>query len=166
MNTTALTLIAAVGGWLLSIVLACIAYLERRAQRLESTLLEALKGLAGSAQNRSIGIALVEGLWHKKYAHHVVLIPALASAAVFLLLDVDAANNRQEFHNWLRIMGLLLRHPYDKQFGAYYDEIHHALFVCYEEENSSRGIGMVSSTAEIWLKKLEAHWHIGHVANP
>jgi hypothetical protein len=84
---------------------------------------------------------------------------------VSLILDGKETDARQEFHNWLRVMTLLLKRPYEARFGSFYDEIQHALYSCTDEQGGhSGGIGMVSSTAGIWLKTIEQHWTIGHAA--
>lgn len=163
-DSKVLALIGAAGGWIVSLVLAVTAYMERRAQRHQERLVQALSKLAGSTAERNIGLALIEGWWVNTKKHDVVLIPALASVAVSLLLDDSVQRSRQEFHNWLRIMKLLLQRPYDKQFGSFYDEIHHALYCCSEEpEPNGTGIGMTPETAKLWLAKFEGKWEIGHL---
>ena len=148
------TMLAALGGWLLAGFLAFTSFLERRTQQRHGVLLKALEYLTGGSQNRSVGIALIEGLWVKRFPYAESLVPALTNQAVYLLLETESRDGRHQFHNWLRIMKLLLRVPYKEQYFEYYTEVSNALFVRIEDPSHPRGIDMAKDTAEIWFKKI------------
>jgi len=157
-------LIASIGGWTLSVVLALSQFAERRDQRKQEILCKALEKLSGSHADRNIALALIEGWWPNSKKYDTVLIPALISVAVHLLIDTKAQETRQEFLNWLRIMRLLISRPYNRELGLFYDELHHALWRCTDhEQRDPLGIGMTQETAMIWLKSIEEKWDIGHL---
>jgi hypothetical protein len=157
-------LIASIGGWRLSVILAISQFAERRDQRKEGILYKALERLSGSHADRNIALALIEGWWPNSKKYDAILMPALISVAVHLLLDTRAQETRQEFLNWLRIMRLLIRRPYNREFGLFYDELHHAVWCCTQHGQSDPvGIGMTQEAALSWLKTIEANWDIGHL---
>lgn len=159
------TVIAAVGGWLVAGILAVTAYLERRGEQRHKVLLQALEYLTGGSQKRSVGIALIEGLWEKDFPYLRSLLPALINQAVYLLLETESREGRHQFHNWLRIMDLILRAPRVPALFEQYTEISHALFLHIEAEQPlSRGIEMTKETAQIWFEKINEHAGIGSAA--
>jgi len=162
-NSTTLALVSAAGGWLLAIFLAVTSYLERRSQRRQDLLLSALGYLTGGSQKRSIGLAIIEGLWSSHNRFRKSLIPALTNQAVYLLLESSQGDARHEFHNWLRIMRLILSSKWEEEFFEFYSELADALFrraqkVDEDEEgvlSPERGIMIGPTVAGIWLEKLK-----------
>lgn len=121
-------------GWIVStassasvaIVLAIVGAYERYRLEKQNTLIRALEYLTGGSQKRSVGIALIEGLWHKEHPYYRAILPALTNQAVYLLL-VTKSKGPHQSQNFSRIMNLLLRVPYDPNFEAYFIELIEAL---------------------------------------
>lgn len=154
--------IAAVSSSAVAIVLAISGLVERRLDRRRETMLKALEYLSGDSQKRSVGIALIEGMWFDGHPYDKAIMPALVNQAVYLLLETERGGQRHEFHNWLRIMDLILRIPAKKEFHNLYCELADALYVrCEEKPPRSEGLEMSRPTAQIWLKKLSSHAGLG-----
>src|SRR5882757_7436084 len=100
-SPTLVSIIAAISSSAVAIVLAISSYYERFHREKQQTLIHALEYLTGGSQKRSVGIALIEGLWYKDYPSHRAIIPALTNQAVYLLLGTES-KKRHQFHNWLR----------------------------------------------------------------
>lgn len=155
-------IVAAIGGWLLAAILAITAYRERQTEQKYRILLQALDYLTGGSQKRSIGIALVEGLWERKSQYLRSLLPALINQAVYLLLSTKNGSGRHQFHNWLRIMELILRAPKVPELFEHYTELSHALFLHIDSNGPlPHGINVTKEVAEIWFKKINEHAEIG-----
>src|SRR5215469_10723225 len=103
--------IAALSSSAVAIVLAVSGLIERRSDRKRETMLKALEHLTGGSQKRSVGIALIEGLWYDGHPFDRAILPALVNQAVYLLFETESGNRRHQIHNWLRIMKLILRVP-------------------------------------------------------
>src|SRR6266404_6028404 len=155
MNQLMVSLIAAIGGWLVALVLAITSYLERRSQRKQELLLSGLGYLTGGSQKRSVGIAIIEGLWPSAVRFRRSLVPALTNQALYLLLESDEGDARHEFHNWLRIMNLLLSTNREDDFHDLYRELANALVIRIEDGKHKRGIEITPTTARAWLRKVE-----------
>ncbi|MHB1960055.1 MAG: hypothetical protein ACYCO5_13650 [Acidobacteriaceae bacterium] len=126
----------------------------------QQTLIEALGYLTGGSQKRSIGIALIEGLWFKGHPYYRAIIPALTNQAVYLLLETDS-KGRHQFHNWLRIMNLILRVPPEPSFHNLYIELIEALDARSEADaGQPGGIEISSPTARLWSKEVRRHAEI------
>src|ERR1700722_1898265 len=107
LSPTSVSLIVAVSSSAVAIVLAVANVYERY---IRETLIRALEYLTAGSQKRSVGIALIEGLWYRKHPYYRAIIPALTNQAVYLLLETDS-KGRHQLHTWLRIMDLILRVP-------------------------------------------------------
>jgi hypothetical protein len=146
-----------------AIVLAVTGYLERRGHKREDTLLRALEHLTGGSQKRSVGIALIEGLWHNGHPYHRAVLPALVNQAVYLLLETESSG-RHQFHSWLRIMELILRVPSEPQLHEHFCELAEALNErATNGGKRERGLEITSATAKAWLKKVHEHAGLGAV---
>lgn len=157
-------MVAAIGGWLLALFFALTTYLERRTQQKHGVLLKALEYLTGGSQNRSIGIALIEGLWSKKHPFAESLLPALTNQSIYLLLETESRSGRHQFHNWLRIMNLMMKVPYREQHFMYYAEILNAVDIRIDEPTRSRGVEISEETAKTWRRRVSEHANLGSVA--
>jgi len=158
------TMVAAIFGWVIAGILAVTSYLERRTEQEYKVLLQALEYLTGGSQKRSVGIALIEGLWEKNYPYHRSLLPALINQSVYLLLETEKRDARHQMYNWLRIMDLILRAPCLPELYEHYSEISHALFLHLEPEPLSKGITLTRETAEIWFSRINTHMDAAHEA--
>lgn len=159
-----ISILVATSSSLVAIVLAITGYLERRAHKTEETLLRALEHLTGGSQKRSVGIALIEGLWHKGEPYHRAVLPALVNQAVYLLLETKSGSGRHQFHSWSRIMDLILRVPPEPELHTHFCELAEALRErATDQEDRESGLVMTSSTARSWLQKVHDHAALGAV---
>jgi len=155
---TLTAIVAALSSTLVALVLAIIGFVERRGHKREDTLLRALEHLTGGSQKRSVGIALIEGLWHRGHPFYRAVFPALINQAIYLLLETESGIGRHQFHNWLRIMDLILRVPSEPQLHAYFYELEEALQErATELEVRARGLSLDRATARLWLEKVQSH---------
>jgi hypothetical protein len=150
--------IAALSSSAVAIVLAISGLIERRSDRKRETMLNALEHLTGGAQKRSVGIALIEGLWYNGHPFHRAILPALVNQAVYLLFETERGARRDQIHSWIRIMKLILRVPPDKEFHDLYCELADALQTRSEEqEMPESGVQIPPPTSKLWLEKLAEH---------
>lgn len=157
------SIIVATTSALVAITLTITTYLERRKQQKEQNLLRALECLTGGAQKRSVGIATIEGLWHKAHPYHRAILPALTNQAIYLLLETESGG-RHQFHNWLRIMDLILRPPVSPEFHDLYCELSEALRERTEEGTTQgKGVPITPTSARIWRKKIHDHARLGSI---
>jgi hypothetical protein len=118
LSPTSVSIIVALASSAVAIVLAVASVFERYYRQRQETLIHALEYLTGGSQKRSVGIALIEGLWYKGHPNHRAIIPALTNQAVYLLLETES-KGRHQFHSWVRIMNLILRVPPDPSFEIF-----------------------------------------------
>ena len=157
------SIIVAGSSALVAITLAVTTFLERRQQQKEQTLLRALECLTGGSQKRSVGIAMIEGLWYKGHPYHRAILPALTNQAIYLLLETPSSG-RSQFHNWLRIMELILRPPAAPEFHDLYCELSEALRErATEDETPNEGLQITPTTSKLWLKRIHDHGGLGSV---
>jgi hypothetical protein len=83
----------------------------------QSKFIRALEYLSGGSQKRSVGIALIEGLWHKEHPYYRAVLPALTSQTAYFPL-VTKSKGLYQSHTFSRIINLLLSAPYDADFEA------------------------------------------------
>jgi hypothetical protein len=102
-----ITIAVALAGWVYAGFKECLSYRERLATRKEDQLFKALSWFEGKTQRRSIGVAVVEGLWQELPAYRKTLIPLLANQAIYLLAESDSAT-AHERNNLDRMMRLVL----------------------------------------------------------
>ncbi|HSL85128.1 MAG TPA: hypothetical protein VLF66_20325 [Thermoanaerobaculia bacterium] len=143
----------AMGGWLVALVQAVAGYLERRDTRRQELLSSALDYLAGGTQKRSVGIALIEGMWDGLGRYHDALIPALTNQAVYLLLHAKNSNSRHEMDNWLRIMRLLTERTNLGAYGPSYGELANALEMRFDPDWEG-GLEMSEEQLRAWREKF------------
>jgi hypothetical protein len=144
--------ILASGGWVVAIVTLLIGYRERTQAREEERLAQTLEYFGGGSQRRSIGIALLEGLWLNKPQTHDVIVPLIANQIVYLLLSTDSVDAHNE-RNLVRLFMLFKAIPnlnaeyWDRRCDVA-DAINRKL------EDGKRGIPVSSVTLKLWLKDL------------
>lgn len=119
------------GGWLVAIFTLALGYLERRQAREEERLGRTLDYFVGGSQRRSIGIALIEGLWVNKQRHHDVIVPLIANQIVYLLLSTESVDAHNE-RNLVRLIMILrsipnLQAKYPGRWGDVCDAIQRKL---------------------------------------
>ena len=152
--------IVAGGGWLVAIVTLVIGYLERRQAREEDRLGQTLDYFVGGSQRRSIGIALIEGLWVNKPRHHDVIVPLVANQIVYLLLSTESIDAHNE-RNLVRLIFILnaipeLRRKYYRTWG----DVMNALDLKLKGE--AKGMPMNRATLELWRQAFLGEAKIGH----
>jgi len=159
-SPTSVSLIVAVSSSAVAIVLAIANVYERYYRERQQTLIHALEYLTGGSQKRSVGIALIEGLWYKGHPNHRAIIPALTNQAVYLVLETDS-KGRHQFHNFVRIMNLILRVPPEPFFRDFYVELIEALDARSCRTGDIPGLDLSAGTARLWAQKVHDHAGIG-----
>lgn len=145
--------IVASGGWVVAIVALLIGYRERKQTREEERLAQTLECFGGGSQRRSIGIALLEGLWLSKPNTHDVIVPLIANQIVYLLLSTDSVDAHNE-RNLVRLFMIFKAIPNLKE--KYWDRrCDVADAITQKLEDGKRGIPVTSVTLKLWLKALE-----------
>jgi hypothetical protein len=158
LNNAWASAIAAISSSVVAIILAVTGLIERRKDSKRETMLNALEHLTGGSQKRSVGIALIEGLWCDGHPFDRAILPALVNQALYLLLETESGGGRHQVHNWLRIMNLIMRVPARKEFHQLYCELADALRCRTEEtEMPSVGVQIATPTSAAWLKKISKH---------
>jgi hypothetical protein len=107
-------------------------------QRKEDELLETtLSYFDGKIQRRSIGIALVEGIWETKKKKLDVIVPVLVNQIYYLLLTSKSRNKAHEKNNLDRLI-VLSRNciPYTSDPAQYYSLIRDAIHMKYHNEKN------------------------------
>lgn len=152
MDSSIISIVSTASSASVAITLAVIAAYERYRQEKQNTLIRALEYLTGGSQKRSVGIALIEGLWYKKHPYYRAILPALTNQAIYLLL-VTKSKGPHQSHNFSRIMNLLLSVPYDPDFQAYFIQLIEALRL-RDNKTVQAGIELAAPVAKFWIKKL------------
>ena len=144
--------ILASGGWIVAIVTLLLGYRERRQSREEERLAQTLEYFGGGSQRRSIGIALIEGLWASNSRHHNVIVPLIANQIVYLLLSttsIDAHNERNLVRLFMIFKSIpMLRERYHLAVG----DVSNAIY--QKQHGAKKGIPLSSATLDIWMKVL------------
>jgi hypothetical protein len=140
------------GGWLVAGITIFLGYFERRQAREEERLAGTLDYFVGGSQRRSIGIALIEGLWINKPRHHDVLVPLIANQIVYLLLSTESLDAHNE-RNLVRLIFIFkaipnLRTKYYDRWADVCDAITRKL------DGEEKGIAMTPTTLKLWAKDL------------
>ena len=157
LSPTSVSLIVAVSSSAVAIVLAIANVYERYIRERQQTLIRALEYLTGGSQKRSVGIALIEGLWYRKYPYYRAIIPALTNQAVYLLLETGS-KGRHQLHTWLRIMDLILRVTAKQSLHSFYKELVEALESRAETVSAeASGLDISPQTARLWADKVRKH---------
>jgi hypothetical protein len=161
LSPTSVSIIVALTSSIVAIVLAVANVYERYYRQRQDTLIHALEYLTGGSQKRSVGIALIEGLWYKGHPNHRAIVPALTNQAVYLLLETES-KGRHQFHSWVRIMNLILRVPAEPFLRDFYFELIEALERRSESEDDiSAGVDISSEAARSWSKRIREHAGVG-----
>jgi len=128
------------------------SYKEKKEQRREQIVLKGIDKLNHDEIERSIGISIIEGLKIEDKDELDIVIPALASQALFLLLHTPNSKSRVEFSNWLRIMELLKNPKWlDQNYPYLWEELANA-FAEKMDSDSKYGLEMTPQTLEIWAR--------------
>lgn len=119
-------------------------------ERRERMVFKGIDKLSHDEIERSIGISIIESLKIKDKDELDIIIPALASQALFLLLHTPNSKSRVEFSNWLRIMELLKSPKWlDKNYPYLWEELANA-FALKIDSDLENGLEMTPQTLEIW----------------
>jgi hypothetical protein len=156
LNPTSVSLIAAVSSSAVAIVLAVANVYERFVRERQQTLERALEYLTGGSQKRSVGVALIEGLWHRRHPYYRAIIPALTNQAVYLLLETES-KGRHQLHTFMRIMDLIMRVPPKSFLRNFYIEIIEALQAREDNVDDLHGIDIGPASACQWRLRVEKH---------
>jgi hypothetical protein len=157
LSPTSVSIIVALTSSAVAIVLAVANVYEHYYRERQQTLIHALEYLTGGSQKRSVGIALIEGLWYRGHPNHRAIVPALTNQAVYLLLETES-KGRHQFHTWVRIMNLILRVPPEPFLRDFYIELLEALDRRSElDDDLSTGLEIPCQTARLWSKKVREH---------
>ena len=154
-NANTLLLIIAIGGWSIALIQYLLSFLERYFQRKRELLITAFSYFTGGTQKRSIGISIIEGLWSKKEKYSEFIVPLLTNQIVYIVLHSKQVKSRHEFHNYLRMMKLIIKVKdlRGKHFDSY-GEIRNALDIKLDMKEGE-GIEMGETVIKTWIKKLE-----------
>jgi hypothetical protein len=134
-------------------VQSVVGFLERRESRRLDLVNTALGYLTGGAQKRSVGIAMLEGMWPRLSRFHAALVPALTNQAVYLVLHSNNGASRNEIHNWLRIMKLLTEQVRLDRYHESRCELSNALDLRFDPGHEG-GVHLPLSSLERWLLKV------------
>jgi hypothetical protein len=154
MNEEIAKWIIASGGWLVAIFALMLGYLERKQAREEERLGRTLDYFDGGSQRRSIGIALIEGLWINKARHHDLIVPLIANQIVYLLLSSKSIDAHEE-RNLVRLVMIFksvpnLRVKYHARWADVCDAIGRKL------EGEQNGMPVSPQTLNMWSKELQS----------
>jgi hypothetical protein len=150
---------AAIVSSLIAAGLAFFGFIERGRERKRDTMLKALEYLTGGSQNRSVGVALIEGLWFQGHPFEEAIVPALVNQAVYLLLGTDSGARRDQIHSWKRIMRLILSVPPRDRYRDLYLELAEGLEQrASQKEMPKKGIEIEAETSRHWLERVNAHY--------
>ena len=154
MDKNLITLVAAVGGWVVAIVTLALGYFERKASREEDLLGKTLAYFDGGSQRRSIGISLLEGIWIRKPASYPVIVPLIANQVVYLLHSTDSHDAHNE-RNLVRLVLLLEQIPnLQSNYHDRWGDVCDAIFQKYEDNENEKGIPVSKPTLKLWSKGL------------
>lgn len=145
--------ILASGGWVVAIMTLVLGYRERRQSREEERLAQTLEYFGGGSQRRSIGIALIEGLWVSNPRHHDVIVPLIANQVVYLLLSTESVDAHNE-RNLVRLFRILKSIPnLRERYGLAWGDVANAIYE--KQQGAKKGIPLSSVTLNIWMKTLD-----------
>ncbi len=142
----------AAGGWIVAIVTIVLDFIDRRGAREEERLSKTLEYFDGGSQRRSVGIALIEGIWVKKARHLDIVVPLIANQIVYLLLSTDS-HDEHNVRNLVRLFMLFKAIPnLQKRYSARYGDVADA--ISQKLEGTTKGIPLSKSTLELWARDL------------
>ncbi len=142
------------GGWIVAILTVWTGYRERIEAREEGRFEETLQYFTGGTQKRSVGIALVEGVWRYKPQYLNILVPVISNQIVYLLLVTDSKDEVHEERNLIRLLNIFsdipsLRIKHDHYRYEVLDAIGQKL------QGQKSGLKISSQTLQIWQEKLK-----------
>lgn len=149
--TDILTLIVALGGW---IVAAIIAWLNYK-QKSEEIFFHTLDWLSGGTQKRNLGISSIEAYWgERKYKD--LSLSLLSNTAIYLLLESDQKDSAHEINNLYRIMNLLLGEAAIKGKHRFlYTSLQEAVDQARVNEGRKHGLIVPVQKLEAWEQRLD-----------
>lgn len=146
--------VIASGGWIVAIFALWIGYKERVQFRREERLQETLQYFTGGTQKRSVGIALIEGVWNLHPEQMKVLIPVVSNQIVYLLLTTDSKNEAHEERNLVRLVSLMSSYISEtKDSGSYVYDVLDA--IARKLEGERKGLAVAPATLNLWRMKLD-----------
>ena len=157
MDNGILTFIIAAGGWLVALGQVIFGYFERQQQRNDDLLLKTAEYFKGSAQERNIGISLIEGLIKPRKHQYGVIIPLLANQFIYLLIQTKETS-ADEKRNLVRIFFLLNELIHTNQAKYQYEkfEVLDAIGRRLDEDYPEKSAVNISDiTLKMWKEKLE-----------
>lgn len=157
MRNEILTFIIAAGGWIIALSQVIFGYFERQQKRNDELLLKTAEYFKGNAQERNIGISLIEGLIKSKKHTYGVIIPLLVNQFVFLLVQIKEVSINEE-RNLVRIFSLLIELINSDISKYHYEkcEMLDAIERRVDKDNAEKSaINISDVTLEIWKQKLE-----------
>jgi hypothetical protein len=144
--------ILASGGWLVAIFTLTLGYRERKQAREEERLARTLDYFDSSSQRRSIGIALIEGLWANKPDSHDVIVPLIANQIVYLLLSTTSVDPHNE-RNLVRLFMIFKAIPnLNRKYWDRRCDVADA--ISRKLEGEDKGIPVTPATLKIWMQAL------------
>lgn len=158
MSNETLTIIIALGGWIIAFSQAYIAYIERQQKRNDDLLLRTVEYFKGNAQERNIGISLVEGLSRRSNKKQLaVIVPLLTNQFVYLLIQAEDTSANEE-RNLVRIFFLLEKFilPNHKEFHNERIEILEAIGRrIHKDYPESSALNIPDTTLQLWMRNLD-----------
>ncbi|MGF1778632.1 hypothetical protein [Vibrio nomapromontoriensis] len=99
------TILIAIAGWLLAILQFVFTFREAKDKNEAELLEKTLNYFNQSAQARTIGISLVEGVWLKRKKNLSIILPVLTAQVLYLLTQEKL--EAQEHRNIFRLLFLI-----------------------------------------------------------
>ena len=147
------------GGW----VFATIQWVIKRK---DDKLLSAMSYLDGGTQKRNIGIGIIESLLEKDPKIRNQVIPTLVNQVVYLLLESPDWNKRSEFHNFLRLMSIIINEKhFDKKFDYHYIELIEAISSRMHQDREEKFPGRDHFSGDGWYKKVAEFYYRKEITN-
>ena len=141
------------GGWIVALLTVWIGYHERNQAREEERLQETLQYFTGGTQKRSIGIALIEGVWQTKGKYLDTLVPVIANQLVYLLVTTDSQKEAHEERNLVRLFNIFKSVPeLNSRHLHYKQDVLDALEKKIRGEKM--GLDIAKPTLEAWQQIL------------
>jgi len=149
--TDIITLIVALGGWVLAALVAWLNY----KQKSEEIFFHALDWLSGGTQKRNLGIAAIEGYWQNR-SFRELSIALLSNSAIYLLLESRQEDAEHELNNLYRMMNLLLsvKKVSDKN-RFHYECLLASVKKAHDNAKRAEGLRVSKENLEKWQHQLE-----------
>ncbi|WP_144211126.1 hypothetical protein [Shewanella donghaensis] len=145
-------IVLAVAGWALAIIQFIFSHIEIKNKNEADLLEKTLSYFGKGAQQRAIGISLIEGIWVKQKKNLDIILPVLITQAFFLLTTTE--NPDSEERNLIRILFLIEKcFPYATNKEAENAEISEALLSASQVVT---GVNLSNSTLKLWFAKFNS----------